>query len=131
MRPDQADLIQYRLAEAIECISDVELLISHQRYRSATNRMYYGMFYVVLALACKYDFETSKHSQLLGWFNKEFIVSDKIEPVYGKILHKAFHRRSKGDYDAFISFDQVAILEMYEEMKLFIEKISMLVKSEE
>jgi uncharacterized protein (UPF0332 family) len=75
---DKNQLIRYRLEQAKRTIDDVTLLIEHQRYTAAVNRIYYGMFYSLLALGLKYDFETSKHLQLLGWFNKEFIKSKKI-----------------------------------------------------
>ncbi len=70
---DRLDLIRYRLAESKDAQSDVELLISHDRYRAAINRIYYSMFYSLLALGLKYEYDTSKHAQLIGWFNKTFI----------------------------------------------------------
>jgi uncharacterized protein (UPF0332 family) len=54
------------------------------------------MFYSLLALGIKSDFETSKHAQLIGWFNKNFINEGLIDPRYGKIINKAFNRRTKG-----------------------------------
>lgn len=116
---DRLDLIQYRLAEAKDTQSDVELLISHDRLRAAINRIYYSMFYSLLALGLKYEFETSKHAQLIGWFNKTFIQAGLIETNYGKIINKAFNRRTKGDYDSYIEFDRETVIEMYEEMKDF------------
>lgn len=116
---DRLDLIQYRLAEANDTQLDVELLISHDRHRAAINRIYYSMFYSLLALGLKYEFETSKHAQLLGWFNKTFIYTGLIDNKYGKIINKAFNRRTKGDYDSYIEFDIETVKEMYEEMKDF------------
>jgi len=116
---DRLGLIQYRLSEAKDTQSDVELLISHDRLRAAINRIYYSMFYSLLALGLKYEFETSKHVQLIGWFNKTFIQSGLIEKNYGKIINKAFIRRTKGDYDSFIEFEMETVIEMYEEMKDF------------
>lgn len=116
---DRLDLIQYRLAEAKDTQSDVELLISHDRLRAAINRIYYSMFYSLLALGLKYEFETSKHAQLIGWFNKTFIQAGLIDTNYGKIINKAFNRRTKGDYDSYIEFDRETVIEMYEEMKDF------------
>lgn len=63
---DRLSLIKYRLIQADETVSDVELLIANNRYRSAVNRIYYGMFYALLALAVAEGFETSKHIQLIG-----------------------------------------------------------------
>jgi len=74
------------------------------------------MFYSLLALGLKYEFETSKHAQLIGWFNKNFIQEGLIEPKYGKIINKAFNRRTKCDYDSFIEFDLETVEEMYKEM---------------
>lgn len=116
---DRLDLIQYRLAEAKDTQADVELLISNDRLRAAINRIYYSMFYSLLALGLKHGFETSKHNQLIGWFNKNFINAGLIETKYGKIINKAFNRRTKGDYDLYIEFDKETVNEMYLEMKDF------------
>jgi len=128
---DRLDLIQYRLAEAKDTQSDVELLISHDRHRAAINRIYYSMFYSLLALGLKYEFETSKHAQLIGWFNKTFIQSGLIEKKVGKIINKAFNRRTKGDYDSYIEFDMETIIEMYEEMKDFNSAIERFINQHE
>jgi uncharacterized protein (UPF0332 family) len=121
---DKLELIKYRLEEAKDTITDVQLLIDNNRLRAAINRIYYGMFYTLLALAIKYDFETSKHQQLIGWFNKNFIHEGLIETKYGKIINKAFNHRTKGDYESYIEFEKDIIVEMFEEMKDFISEIA-------
>jgi len=104
-------------------MEDVQLLISNDRLRSAINRIYYGMFYSLLALGLKFDFETSKHQQLIGWFNKNFIYEGLIDSKYGKIINKALNRRTKGDYDSYVEFEKEIVAEMFEEMKDFINEI--------
>jgi uncharacterized protein (UPF0332 family) len=116
---DRLDLVKYRLEESKDTQSDVELLISNDRFRAAVNRIYYSMFYSLLALGLKYEYESSKHAQLIGWFNKTFIHSGLIDQKYGRIITKAFNRRTKGDYDSFVMFDLETINEMYDEMKDF------------
>ncbi len=125
---DRLELIQYRLDEAKDTQTDVSLLISHDRLRAAINRIYYGMFYALLALGLKYNFETSKHLQLLGWFNKNFIHEGLIDTKYGKIINKAYNRRTKGDYDSYVEFDIDMINEMFVEMKDFINVIDEFIK---
>ncbi|MEI6752517.1 MAG: HEPN domain-containing protein [Paludibacter sp.] len=117
------ELIKYRLLEATETIQDVQLLLDNDRLRAAINRIYYGMFYSLLALGLAYEFETSKHQQLIGWFNKNFINEGLIETKYGKIINKASNRRTQGDYDSFVDFEKEIVLEMFDEMKEFIFKI--------
>ncbi|MGB4576189.1 MAG: HEPN domain-containing protein [Paludibacter sp.] len=119
----RTELIKYRLSEATETIQDVQLLLENDRLRAAVNRIYYGMFYSLLALGLAYEFETSKHQQLIGWFNKNFIYEGLIETKYGKIINKASNRRTQGDYDSFVEFEKIIVLEMFEEMKEFIYRI--------
>lgn len=120
---ERAELIRYRLEEAKETIADVQLLIDNDRLRAAVNRIYYGMFYSLLALGLAYQFETSKHQQLLGWFNKNFIHEGLIDARFGKIINKASNRRTQGDYESYVEFDKDVILEMFDEMKEFILEI--------
>lgn len=120
---ERVELIRYRLEEANETIADVQLLIDNDRLRAAVNRIYYGMFYSLLALGLAYQFETSKHQQLIGWFNKNFIHEGLIDAKFGKIINKASNRRTQGDYESYVEFDKEIILEMFGEMKKFIIEI--------
>ena len=120
---ERTELIRYRLEEAKETIADVQLLIENDRLRAAVNRIYYGMFYSLLALGLAYQFETSKHQQLLGWFNKNFIHEGLIDSKFGKIINKASNRRTQGDYESYVEFDKEVIFEMFGEMKEFIAEI--------
>jgi uncharacterized protein (UPF0332 family) len=63
---DRDTLIKYRIEQAHEAIEDAELSISHHKLKMAVNRIYYGMFYILSALALKYKFKTSKHQGLIG-----------------------------------------------------------------
>jgi uncharacterized protein (UPF0332 family) len=125
---DRKILIDYRLEQASETIKLSEFLIDAGQLNVAVNRIYYGMFYAVTALALKYKFETSKHNQLIGWFNKEFVFTGKLQPKYGKILRNAFQNRKKGDYDAFISFEREEVVVMHNEMIDFIISIEDLIR---
>lgn len=120
---ERTELIRYRIEEAKETVADVQLLIDNDRLRAAVNRIYYGMFYSLLALGLAYQFETSKHQQLLGWFNKNFIHEGLIDARFGKIINKASNRRTQGDYESYVEFDKEIILEMFGEMKEFISEI--------
>jgi uncharacterized protein (UPF0332 family) len=131
----QADLdktlIRLRISQAIESIEEVELLIKNQMYRAASNRIYYGMFYALLALAVKYKFKTSKHIQLIGWFNRTFIKNDLINKKFGKIITTAFELRNEGDYIAFTQFDAEEVYQNLNDMKDYISEIESYISSNE
>lgn len=120
---ERESLVKLRLEQAEETYKAAELLLANESYASALNRIYYGMFYAVSALGIKYSFETSKHAQLLGWFNKEFVNTDLIEVRYGAIIRDAFKMRIKADYDT-TPLPPVEVIEsLFVDMRLFIDEI--------
>jgi len=123
---DRQSLVDYRLRQATDTIELAHFLAISEKYVIAVNRIYYGMYYALTALALKNGFETSKHGQLIGWFNKEYIVTKRLDPQFGKILRNAFHNRTKGDYDAFIDFSKNEVDLMLIEMTDFIHEIKKL-----
>ena len=120
---DRDALVAYRLNQAYETIELVKFLAENQKFVISVNRIYYGMYYALTALALANSFETSKHSQLIGWFNKEFIATKKSDTIFGKSLRNAFQNRTKGDYDAFSDFTQQEVEIMLVEMLEFVEEI--------
>jgi len=124
MKDDEKNaLIEHRIARATDTIEEVSFLIKNKKFLLAVNRIYYGMFYILSALSLRYDFSTSKHQQLIGWFNKEFISTGEIDRKYGRILHNAYNNRSTGDYDDFAEFDEEDVKKSFDEMKDFIRTI--------
>ena len=120
---DREILIQYRLDQAEQAIGEVSKLIEMDLLNVAVNRIYYGIFYSLTALALKYEFSSSKHGHLIGWFNQSFIKTQKIEVKYGKIIRDAFKNRSDGDYAPFILFSKDDVKDMQKDMIDFIERI--------
>jgi len=121
---DRNELIKFRMQQAEECIGEVKFLIENRKYKIAVNRIYYGMFYSLLALALKYRFESSKHSQLIGWFNKNFIHTGIMEIKYGKMINKAFTLRNESDYEPFIEYEEQEVMELFVKMKEFVNSVS-------
>jgi uncharacterized protein (UPF0332 family) len=124
---DRQSLVDYRLRQADDTIELANFLTVSGKYVIAVNRIYYGMYYALTALALKNGFETSKHTQLIGWFNKEYIASQKVDPKFGKILRNAFQNRTKGDYDAFVEFSKNEVELMLDEMTDFINEVKKLI----
>lgn len=120
---DRAALILYRLQQAEETYELARFLAESKKFTISVNRIYYGMYYALTALAIKNNFETSKHAQLIGWFNKNFVALNKVERKYGRILRNAYQNRTKGDYDAFVSFTVQEVDELLVEMYDFICEI--------
>ncbi len=125
----KAELIAHRFARAAEAIVDANVLIENHSFRAAVNRIYYGMFYALLALSIEYQFNSSKHGQIIGWFNKTFVHSGKLPQKYFQMIYNAFNSRTKGDYDMEKDFDENEVQAMFEEMKAFCAGIKQFIET--
>ncbi len=124
------ELIELSFEKAQQALSSAKESCKSGQLETALNRNYYSIFYTVLALGYKYGFITSKHSKLIGWFNKKFIHEDKIfDDKMFKIYSKAFERRQKSDYDITYKTNKKNVEELISDSEYFIEKIKKYVLS--
>lgn len=122
-------LVKNRVEKARDTIHDVSFLIENGKLPLAVNRIYYGAFYILSALALQYQFTTSKHQQLIGWFNRDFIKKGLLGKEYGEFIHKAYDKRSRGDYDDFVKFEKAEVNELFAAMKRFVNTVENLILS--
>ena len=66
-------LIEHRISQTINLIDEVQFLIDNDKLSNAVNRIYYGMFYVLNALALKHKYSTKKHQQLIAMIMLELV----------------------------------------------------------
>lgn len=111
---DRQTLIAYRIEKAKNALEDARFLFENNKLHLAVNRVYYGVFYVLSALALKKRFQTRKHQQLIGWFNKNYIKEGIIDKKYGQFVHKAYDERSQADYADYVEFDKEEVSVMLE-----------------
>jgi uncharacterized protein (UPF0332 family) len=101
---DRETIFAYRMRQAEETLAEsVKMLESGFSPRSIVNRSYYSMFYAVLALFIHSNtpHKTSKHSGVIGIFNKEFIHTGKLDARFAKMLYDLFDERMELDYRDF------------------------------
>ncbi|HHC25200.1 MAG TPA: HEPN domain-containing protein [Desulfobacterales bacterium] len=91
-------LISYRMERASESLEAAQLMLDNGMLTSAMNRIYYAMFYAVQAVLMTKDASFSKHGQVKGYFNKEFVHKGLFSVSLGKTYNKAFEYRQKFDY---------------------------------
>ncbi len=124
---DREALIQHHVDKSMESIHQVKFLIENNQLSLAVNRIYYGVYYILSALAIKSRFKTSKHEQLIGWFNKIYIKGNIVDKRYGKIIRKFHENRMEGDYNVFSDFLKEEVEQAFIEMKDTIAEIRKLI----
>jgi len=101
---DREAIFDYRMRQTEETLSEaVRMLEAGFSPRSIVNRSYYAMFYAVLALFIHFNtsHKTSKHSGVIGIFNKEFIHTGKLDVRFAQMFYGVFDQRMESDYRDF------------------------------
>ncbi len=124
MSEDQlAALLEYRIQQANETLHEAEILFNQSAYRGTINRAYYAMFYSVLALLATKKLGTSKHSGVIGLFDREFVKTGLFTRDLSRSLRLAFDRRQTHDYGELIEIDEQIAQETLNDTKTFITAV--------
>jgi len=117
-------LALHRLQQAAESLQEAQYLFAGgQSLRSVVNRIYYGMFYAVLALLIYEPYTSSKHSGVLAYFNKHFVKGGLFPDVMGRSLNKAFELRQRGDYREYFELTKDQVEPLHNEAAQFVAAI--------
>jgi len=125
-------LYEYRLNQAEITLDDAKkMLLAKISPRSVINRAYYAMFYILLALFMKVNLniKTSKHTGVISIFDKEFVLSGKIDRKYSKMLHMIFDDRQEYDYKELIEVSQNDAINAVDYADDFINEIKRFIDS--
>jgi uncharacterized protein (UPF0332 family) len=122
------DYIQYKRDRAFEAVDDIQKMLDNGMLSAAMNRIYYAGFYIVSGLLLVDGFSTSKHRQLIGYFNREYIKTGKVPVDIGEILDESYNNRVAADYHDFVYLTKSQVEEFYFQMKEFISFIDNLIE---
>ena len=131
MKPEDLEaLVVHRLQKSEEALQAAKIMLDKQMFSFAMNRVYYSLYYAVQALLVKQGVAFSKHGQVKGYFNREFIKSGKLPKEIGRFYNKAFEYRQKFDYVDFVSPDQPMVAEYVETARNVVSQIKLYLRKE-
>ena len=123
------ELASYRIKQAEESLDEARYLLSGGKSpRSIMNRMYYAMFYSVLALLIYEPYSSSKHSGVLSYFNKNFIRNEVFNKEMGRTLNKAFELRQREDYREYSHLTALEAADFIEKAEAFVREVNSYLK---
>lgn len=117
-------LALHRLKQAKESIEEARYLLEGGKsLRSVANRIYYGMFYAVLALLIYEPYSSSKHSGVLSYFNKRFVKGGLFSESMGRSLTEAFELRQRGDYREYFELKRDQVVPLLDKAVEFVASV--------
>lgn len=85
--------------KARRSLDDATLLCKKSSYDSSVSLAYYAAFHAIQALLLTKGMAFSKHAQVKGAFNKEFIHTGIFPKNFTGIIERLFKDRQIGDYE--------------------------------
>ncbi|MDO4309095.1 MAG: HEPN domain-containing protein [Eubacteriales bacterium] len=113
------DLSQYRYSCAKDNLETAKILIQAGKYKAAVNRSYYAVFHGLRSVTALEQFDSSKHSGVIAYFNRNFVKEGIFDKSISKMLDSCYRLREKADYQDFF----LVSLEMANEQLERAEKI--------
>ena len=81
------------------------------------------MFYSILALLIFESYSSSKHSGVLGYFNKHFIKEGIFREDLGRTVNRAFELRQRGDYREYTELTSKQVTPFIKKAQSFVKTI--------
>jgi len=124
------DLLQYRRDKAAESLEAARILVEKEQWSSAVNRIYYALFYEVVALLMTKNLSSPKHSGVRGLFNKLFVKPGLVDLNIGRFFNRMFDFRQKGDYEDFVYFEEEDVKMWFADAQTYIAQLEKYIDNE-
>jgi len=121
-------LVEYRFSEAKQTLEEAIILVNNRAYRGSINRSYYAMFYATMGLLSLKNIGSSKHSGVIGFFDREFVKTGELSKDLSRSLHRAFEERQMSDYGEMLEPDELTARELIDMADVFISAIEEYIK---
>ena len=80
------DLSKYRFSQSEEALTDATTLLNSGSYKASVNRSYYAIFHCLRSVTALDEFDSSKHSGVIAYFNKEYVKKGVFDKSVSKIF---------------------------------------------
>lgn len=114
MEGGMIDLSKYRFQSANEDLETAYLLMESGKFKASVNRSYYAIFHGLRAVTALAEFDSSKHSGVIAFFNRMYVKEGIFDKGVSKLIDTAYRLREKADYQDFIIISKDQAIEQIE-----------------
>ncbi len=120
---EKQDYILYRMEKSRATLQEAKDNAALQHWSLAANRLYYAVFYMIIALLLKKNITAKSHSGVFGMFSKEYIRNGILNEEEGMLYRQLFSMRQTGDYDDMFDWDRSDILPLIPRVEALLQRI--------
>lgn len=124
------ELAEYRMERAKEMLDAAKGNLEIGQFKTSLNRSYYAIFHAMRAANILKGFDSSKHSGVIAFFNKEYLKEEILERKLSVIIKNSAFLREKSDYDDFFIASRKDAEKQLEDASIFLEKLEIYIKQQ-
>ena len=117
------ELAGYRMDRAKEMLVAARENLEIGQYKTSLNRSYYAIFHAMRAMNILKGFDSSKHSGVIAFFNKEYLKENILDRNLSIVIKNSAFLREKSDYDDFYSASKQEAEKQLEEAERFLDAV--------
>ncbi len=117
------ELSAYRYLKALEDLKASEVMLEESLYKVSINRSYYAIFHAMRAVTALNEYDSSKHSGIVAYFNQYFVKTGNFNRDASRIVKNASFFREKADYEDFFIASKTDAEKQLEDAKTFILRV--------
>lgn len=117
------ELAGYRMDRAKEMLSAAKDNLEIGQYKTSLNRSYYAIFHAMRAMNILKGFDSSKHSGVIAFFNKEYLKEGVMDKSLSVIVKNSSFLREKSDYDDFFIASKKEAEKQVEDAGVFLQTV--------
>jgi uncharacterized protein (UPF0332 family) len=122
------ELAGYRMERAREMLDAAKDNLEIGQFKTSLNRSYYAIFHAMRAANILKGFDSSKHSGVIAFFNKEYLKEGILERNLSIIIKNSAFLREKSDYDDFFIASKKDAEKQLTDATIFLEKLEAYMK---
>lgn len=120
-------VIEYRKEKSYSALKEAVDNASLGNWSLAANRLYYAVFYMVLAVNLNNGESAKTHNGTFSIFSKRYIASGEMSREDGSLYRLLFSMRQSGDYDDLFDWTEEDVKPLIPKVEIFLKKIEGLI----
>ena len=128
MEGSLTELAGYRMERAKEMLLAAKENLKIGQYKTSLNRSYYAIFHAMRAANILKGFDSSKHSGVIAFFNKEYLKANVLDRNLSIIIKNSAFLREKSDYDDFFIASKKEAEDQLSNANVFLEAVEKYLK---
>ena len=124
------ELAGYRMERAREMLDAAEGNLKIGQFKTSLNRSYYAIFHAMRAVNILKGFDSSKHSGVIAFFNKEYLKEEILDRNLSVIVKNSAFLREKSDYDDFYIASKTEAEKQLDDARVYLGKIEEYLKQQ-